>query len=388
MSVSPSEFQRWLVRLVGSTVSFAARRGEDVTFHTGVVEADASGALRVNCGGVLVYPSSADAFADASVVQHGAAPRTTTPGEQGSPAPRNPADDEAARQREIILQQTALADATAQQQRSHMLEEGRAQARDASRERGNLANAVAEVRASQGQAAAEMAEMRRILSELVSVVRASPSHAQPANTLPPPVAHASPTAADASIADLTAEMRRQRGCVITAAAWDIDPDLFARLPVEYRWRSDDETAPSMSVALRSLAAELRCIEAGGSARFLVELKTRLELKGVTPHVSDIGLLNLIPAGPLRDIALAELAVALCKPDGQRQRELLVLARCAPPPAGRNEAAQWRSGAEPVPTEPLPTRIATRRPTRDDTARGPRRSQGSAPAPAPKPAKGF
>ena len=334
MSSSPSEFQRWLVRLVGSTVSFAARRGEEVTYHTGVVEADASGDLCVNCGGVPLYPSSADAFAEASVVQHGAAPRTTTPGAPHSPPPRNPADDEAARQREIILQQTALADATAQQQRSHMLEEGRAQARDASRERGHLANGIAEVRASQGQAAAEMAELRRMLSEVVSVVRASPPHAHPVSTLPPPIAHASPTAADASIADLTAEMRRR--CVITAAGWDIDPDLFARLPVEYRWRSDDETAPSMSVALRSLAAELRSIEAGGSARFLAALKTRLELKGVTPHVADIGALNLIP-----------------------------------------------------PTEPLPTRAATRRSQQDGGRSSQRRPQADkAPAPAPKPAKGF
>ena len=116
---TPQEFRRWLSQLVGSAVSFDACSATGTHHCQGVVESDANGELRVNCGsGVYVYPSSAEAFSSATVVQQGTAPRATSQDQPyGSPPPREP--DEAREQRGLIFQTASATAGEVAAQRTH-----------------------------------------------------------------------------------------------------------------------------------------------------------------------------------------------------------------------------------------------------------------------------
>ena len=239
--------------------------------------------------------------------------------------------------------------------------------RAASTERSHLARQVANIEAQNANMTNDMADLRRMLASLVSAVSPSPGLSPIAPAQPAHTAHHHTTAInDTSLADLTAEMRRQRGCVEDAASSDIFPDVFAALSVRYRWRSDDDAAPTIRQALRKLAGHLRNIARIGPDAFAAEIRSRLELQNLNAHVVEVGLLQLLPHDKLC-VALAELALSIWTPDGRRERDLLIIARAAPPPTSKQEADHWRRGAQ-VPTEPVHTRIPQARASNNNNQR--------------------
>jgi len=388
------QFMSLLKDNIGATVKFIGEQaGQSLRFE-GVVISDHRGVyVAINTGEALV-PAEGQSFSSFKIV-------TPKPAATPSPPPTNPGIDDATLQRKQVYDSVAALNAAssveasnAKAQREMLLEESRRAQSEAHQERGVLRAEIAKnaadnaaqqqqlrselssIYVSQGTLSQSMSEIRAMMGDIAAAVGtlksispAAPSvdaapffapapFLAPAPSLAPvpfPNVFDTSAAQNASIADLTAEMRRQRGCLETAATSDISPEVFKQSPVSYQWRSDDESAPQLRVALRKLAAYFATIARIGTQSFAAELRGRMEIKNTTAHIVELGLIQMLPNAQLQ-VALGELAVSISSPEGKHERELLVLARATPPPTSKHEAEHWRSGAQ-IPTEPVASKLS-------------------------------
>ena len=379
---------------IGATVGFIGEQAKQSLHFQGVVISDHRGVYVALNTGETLAPTEGQRFSSFEIL-------TPKPAATQSPPPTNPGIDDATLQRKQVYDSVAALNAAssveasnAKAQREMLLEESRRAQSEAHQERGVLRAEIAKnaadnaaqqqqlrselssIYASQGTLSQSMSEIRAMMGDIAAAVGtlksispAAPSvdaapffspapFLAPAPSLAPapfPNVFDTSAAQNASIADLTAEMRRQRGCLETAATSDISPEVFKQSPVSYQWRSDDESAPQLRVALRKLAAYFATIARIGTQSFAAELRGRMEIKNTTAHIVELGLIQMLPNAQLQ-VALGELAVSISSPEGKHERELLVLARATPPPTSKHEAEHWRSGAQ-IPTEPVASKLS-------------------------------
>ena len=379
---------------IGATVGFIGEQAKQSLHFQGVVISDHRGVYVALNTGETLAPTEGQRFSSFEIL-------TPKPAATPSPPPTNPGIDDATLQRKQVYDSVAALNAAssveasnAKAQREMLLEESRRAQSEAHQERGVLRAEIAKnaadnaaqqqqlrselssIYASQGTLSQSMSEIRAMMGDIAAAVGtlksispAAPSvdaapffapapFLAPAPSLAPapfPNVFDTSAAQNASIADLTAEMRRQRGCLETAATSDISPEVFKQSPVSYQWRSDDESAPQLRVALRKLAAYFATIARIGTQSFAAELRGRMEIKNTTAHIVELGLIQMLPNAQLQ-VALGELAVSISSPEGKHERELLVLARATPPPTSKHEAEHWRSGAQ-IPTEPVASKLS-------------------------------
>lgn len=231
--------------------------------------------VAINTGETLV-PTEGQRFSSFEIL-------TPKPAATPSPPPTNPGIDDATLQRKQVYDSVAALNAAssveasnARAQREMLLEESRRAQSEAHQERGVLRAEIAKnaadnaaqqqqlrselssIYVSQGTLSQSMSEIRAMMGDIAAAVgtlKSISTAAPPVDAAPffapapfltpaPSLAHVpfpnvfdTSAAQNASIADLTAEMRRQRGCLETAATSDISPEVFKQSPVSYQWRS-------------------------------------------------------------------------------------------------------------------------------------------------------